>query len=106
MGSTNAVTTGASQTLSNQSPVASTQSSTPTSNQGASSGDGQCSDRGGLTYHLDWKAEGVDFFKEWNYLLNDPNSGAAQYMPREKATELQMTVGHDTHAIMRSGPKG
>lgn len=65
-----------------------------------------CSEQGGINYHLTWQAVGPNFFNDFDYIHDDANHGGAQYLPREEAVQKQVTVAHDTHAILRAGPKG
>jgi len=67
---------------------------------------GNCSERGGHSYALDWKAQGPSFWDGWNYLQSELNHGAAEYLAREAANELKVTMAFDTHAILRPGPRG
>jgi hypothetical protein len=55
---------------------------------------------------LDWTAQGATFFDEWNFLLNEPNSGAAQYLPKDQALAQRVVEATAGAAIIRSGPKG
>uniref|UniRef100_A0A7S1WF61 GH16 domain-containing protein n=1 Tax=Alexandrium catenella TaxID=2925 RepID=A0A7S1WF61_ALECA len=70
----------------------------------SSTGSG-CYESGGFKYQEVWRAQGYTFFDSFNYLLNDANAGAAQYLTKEDATEKQVTVAYDNHAIIRAGPK-
>lgn len=65
-----------------------------------------CTQSGGYNYSLDWKAAGSTFWDEWNYLTFDANSGAAEYLVRDKAVAAGVTVAHATHALLRAGPRG
>lgn len=66
----------------------------------------QCVDPSGSNYRLDWKAEGKGFFNEWEFLQWDSNNGAAQYLDRDQAKADNVTIAHDTHAILQVGKKG
>lgn len=65
-----------------------------------------CTGRSGSTYALDWKAEGSTFFQDWNYLQNEPNSGAAEYVDANTAYQEGLTAPYPDHAVIRPGGKG
>lgn len=52
-----------------------------------------------------WKAEGSQFFDNFDYMTNDENFMPVKYVTREEAVQQQVTVAYDNHAILRSGPK-
>lgn len=72
----------------------------------ASYGGGGCSERGGYSYALDWKAQGERFFEEWNYLRNEVNSGGAEYVDGQTAYNEGLTAAYPNYAIIRPGGKG
>jgi len=63
-----------------------------------------CTERGGYVYEEVWRAQGTTFFDNFNFLLNDANSGAAQYLTREQAMQKKVTVANEDYAILRPGP--
>jgi len=71
----------------------------------AAAAGGGCVDHAQKSYALNWHAEGTTFFDEWEFLLNDPNQGAAQYVDRAQAIQNRVIEAGQT-AIMRAGPKG
>jgi len=66
----------------------------------------RCTERSGRGYALDWRAQGRTFFDDWEFLRDDYNNGASEYLPREVALADGVAQAHDTHAILRTGTRG
>lgn len=55
------------------------------------------------TYRLTWKAQGRDFFNQFNFLWDDPNHGSAQYLVPPQAEEEGVVEATSNWAIIRAG---
>jgi len=65
-----------------------------------------CFAKNNYNYNLDWKAEGAGFFQEWNYLQNEPNSGAAEYVQGPEAQQSGMVQALGNVAVIKPGGPG
>mmetsp|Transcript_64615 Transcript_64615/g.199988 ORF Transcript_64615/g.199988 Transcript_64615/m.199988 type:complete len:568 (+) Transcript_64615:44-1747(+) len=65
-----------------------------------------CYEHPNITYSLDWRAQGRAFFDDWAFLLNDYNNGASEYLNHPDAVADRVVEAYETHAIIRTGPRG
>merc|ERR1719282_288236 len=66
----------------------------------------QCSEYLNYGYTLAWNAQGRNFFDGWDFLRDDFNHGASQYLDVNEAFAEKVIEAHDTHAIIRVGNRG
>jgi len=55
-------------------------------------------------YKLNWEAKGESFFDTFEFLKNDDNHGAADYLSKDDALTVGVAKAYGTHAILTAGP--
>lgn len=62
-----------------------------------------CYGSGDITYKLNWKAEGRDFFRNWTFVTEDKVHGAQEFLDRSEAEAKGVISANDREAILRVG---